>query len=180
MIAASRTVTIDNVPVRMVPTLRAGICLDRQFGGLHRLAKLVSEQSLTAAVAIIGHYHDVPGLPDKIMRAGLPSLTEPLLDYLGLLVAGPSDEGKAKPGKPITHAEWFTQLYRIGTGWLGWTSEQTLSTAPCEIAEAYKGRLELLKAVFGPGEDKPKQDAIPLETKWRNAMMMLGTRKVAA
>jgi hypothetical protein len=179
MIAACRTITIDNVPVRLVPTLRAGICLDRDFGGLHRLAQAVTEESLTAAVAIIRHHHDVPGLEEKLFKAGLHSLTEPLLDYLGLLVAGPSDEGKGKPeGKPITHAEWFKQLFAIGTGWLGWTAEQTLSTAPCEIAAAYQGRLDMFKALFG-GEEKPKAD-IPLETKWRNAMAVMGTRKVAA
>lgn len=45
-------------------------------------------------------------------------------------------------------------------GWLGWTEQQTLNTSMPAIVLAYEGRMDMLKACFGTG-DNP--DAPPAE-----------------
>ncbi len=50
----------------------------------------------------------------------------------------------------------------MGTGWLGWTEQQTLDTSIPAIELAYDGRIEMLKMCFGSGEDaKPKPSGPP-------------------
>lgn len=54
----------------------------------------------------------------------------------------------------MSHAEYHAWLFRIGTGWLGWSEADTLDSTLSGIRQAYEGRLELLKAIFG-GKDEP-------------------------
>jgi len=49
-------------------------------------------------------------------------------------------------------------MFKIGTGWLGWTPEVTLNAALWEIELAYDGKLDLLKAVYGSGETGEEDD----------------------
>ncbi|MFG1371486.1 hypothetical protein V5F32_04850 [Xanthobacter oligotrophicus] len=44
----------------------------------------------------------------------------------------------------------------MGTGWLGWTEAETLDTSMPGIVAAHKGRLAMLKAIFGSGKEEPK------------------------
>lgn len=46
----------------------------------------------------------------------------------------------------------------IGTGWIGWTEEQTLKTSIPVILAAYRGRVKMLNSVLG-GDDTPKPGA---------------------
>lgn len=43
----------------------------------------------------------------------------------------------------------------VGTGWIGWTEEQTLDTSIPAIEMAYRGRCKMLNAIFGGGDDTP-------------------------
>jgi hypothetical protein len=52
----------------------------------------------------------------------------------------------------MSFTEYHAKLFRLATGWLGWTPEAAYDATPTEITEAYKGRLELLSAVFGSGD----------------------------
>lgn len=66
------------------------------------------------------------------------------------------------PGKSNRQPQDFTglleHLFEIGTGWLGWTPEDTWSAAPAEIVAAHKGRIALLKAIFGSNEKETEQN----------------------
>jgi hypothetical protein len=57
----------------------------------------------------------------------------------------------------VTHAEYHDWLLEIGMGWLGWTYDQTLDTPMPAIEAAYKGRIAMLKAIFG-GDDAPAEN----------------------
>lgn len=46
---------------------------------------------------------------------------------------------------------------KIGTGWLGWSEQETLDTSIPTILLAYEGRVEMLKACFG-GSDEPEPE----------------------
>lgn len=64
-------------------------------------------------------------------------------------------------------------------GWMGWTEADTLDTTMTGILLAFDGRQEMLKAIFGGGDDKdkPKTPTTPATpNKIRSAIRMLGGR----
>jgi hypothetical protein len=113
----------------------------------------------------------------------LSNLKFPLIAYIGRCTgietedapAEGEDKGSAE-GKTVTISEHLNGLYRTGTGWLGWTPAETLDSTPAEIIEAYKGRMEMLKAIFGGGEDKPKPETKAFtDDNVKSAFRALGT-----
>ncbi len=42
-------------------------------------------------------------------------------------------------------------------GWLGWTEQQTLQTTMASIIAAYKGRVDMFRALFGPSNRDAQQ-----------------------
>lgn len=60
--------------------------------------------------------------------------------------------------KPETFPDFYMRLFRIATGWLGWPPEAAWNATPGEIIAAYKGRTELLQAIFG-GPSGADEDA---------------------
>ena len=62
----------------------------------------------------------------------------------------------------MTVGDYLDHLFKLGTGWLGWTEAETLDTSMVAIAIAYDARIDMLQAIFG-GADKPadKPDANP-------------------
>lgn len=50
-------------------------------------------------------------------------------------------------------------------GWLGWSEEQTLDTRMPMIVLAYEGRVKMLKAVFGGGDEPPAEERDGLDVK---------------
>jgi Phage tail assembly chaperone protein, TAC len=71
-------------------------------------------------------------------------------------------------------AEYHTQLYRIGTGWLGWSPETTWNATPREITEAYGAHVEQLKAIYGAGDQdqdsRTTPDSAPLDRAGLNSL----------
>ena len=64
----------------------------------------------------------------------------------------PDNPAPASDGERITFADYHAKLYRIATGWLGWSPQHAWDATPNEILEAYQGHLEMLRAVHGGGE----------------------------
>lgn len=157
MTLAARSIDIElwGGVIRLKPTLRAAIRLEREHG-FDRLFRLLSQGSVTATTAIlVEHVEHVPPIfvPDAIRLA--PQLADHLAQMLDV---GPQPKSAAKPsGKPITLADHFTRLYQLGTGVLGWTPADTWASSPHEILAAHEGRIELidqiLVAVFGTKKD---------------------------
>jgi hypothetical protein len=52
-------------------------------------------------------------------------------------------------------------LLEIGTGWLGWGYDQTLDTPIQGIEIAHKGRLAMLRAIFGSAEKPEETKQLP-------------------
>lgn len=59
----------------------------------------------------------------------------------------------------MSQSDYFDWLLKIGMGWIGWTYEQTLDTPMLAIVDAHKGRMAMLRAIFG-GDD-PDIPSIP-------------------
>lgn len=170
-IAEEIIVNIAGEAIELHPSLRCAIRLERRPGSFRQLVQDIEEGSLTAALDIIGPHADLLFLQNRVFDV-LNTLRVPLLAYV-MACAGidpddaPSD-GKVSKAKSVPFADHLTGLYRIGTGWLGWTPEVTLDATPAEIMEAYKGRTEMLKAIFGGGEKNSPKDDRPLEEKFRS------------
>ncbi|MHC4051497.1 hypothetical protein [Bradyrhizobium sp. 25ACV] len=142
------------------PSLRAAFILYERYDGFHNLSRHLADGSLTAALDIIsativnakawGKY----ALPaNGAVVRDLLAATGDLIEFV-LVLAGADDEtsGDGDTGKPIPFDEYFTQLYQIGTGWLGWTPDDTWEATAAEIINAQKGRMDMLKALFGSKE----------------------------
>lgn len=174
-------------------SLRAAYQLERKFDGFANLVHQLSACSVSAASAVIKA--GAPDQHDKLTRflddedcaPLLPQLREiipHLIRYVVLLAGSDEQADNNKPtGDPISFQQFYENLYRIGTGWLGWTPADTWEATPAEIIEAYKGRQDLLKAIFGSNEGgKTTIDAskgAPAELKHRlNAIGDLGITSI--
>jgi hypothetical protein len=141
------------------PTLRAAFVLWERYDGFHNLTRDLGEGSLTAALDIIsativnakawGEY----ALPaNAAVVRDLMAATGELIEFVLLLAGTDKSSGKVDTGKPMPFDEYFTQLFQIGTGWLGWTPDDTWEATASEIINAQKGRMDMLKALFGSKE----------------------------
>lgn len=151
------TIRIGGEAIELRPSLRFAIRLQRRPGSFSQLAREVMEGSLTAACEIIRDHYDHPLLEVRVFDTGVNTLAVPLMAYImaliGIDLETPQEKVSDTGGVPFD--DYLGNLYRIGTGWLGWTPEETLDATPAEITEAYQGRLEMLKAIFG-GDDAPQ------------------------
>lgn len=66
------------------------------------------------------------------------------------------NEDDNKTNEPADFDKLYRRLFEIGTGWLGWTPQETLAATPVEITAAYNGRVDCLKAIFGGSNNEPK------------------------
>lgn len=79
----------------------------------------------------------------------------------------------------MSHREHHEWLFRVATGWLGWLPHEAYMADMADIENAYRGRVDLLHAIFGGGESGPGAKAkVPLGEKIKAAMSLRGTRKV--
>jgi hypothetical protein len=145
------------------PTLRAATCLE-QSHGFDKLLIDVANGNLGTMADIVRHANGADLLR---LIAGVP-----LLEVMGELISSLSrfvlllagvDPDNITPaadngGERTTFREYHAKLYRIATGWLGWTPETAWNATPTEIIEAYKGHLEMLRAVHGGTEPESTPD----------------------
>jgi hypothetical protein len=173
------TLTLGGGMISLRPTLRCGLRLESREGSFAKLIEDLQDGSLTAALFVLRGHHDHPFANVHVMDAGLEHVCASLIAFV-LQCAGidpdATAEGEADTAS-VSFSEHLTNLYRIGTGWLGWTPDTTLSATPAEITEAYKGRVELLKAVFG-GDQETKTKPKSTPDQIREAFRLLGAQTV--
>ena len=176
------TCTIGGEVIVLRPSLRNAIRLERRSGSFAGVAAKVMEGSLETACAIIRDNAAILFLEHRVLDA-LPSLQEPLIAYVAACagIDASADhrtitENKASEAVPFR--DYLESLYRIGTGWLGWPPSVTLDATPAEITEAYKGRVDFLRAVFGASEDTTTSKPGDLGDKFKAVFSGLNTTKV--
>lgn len=158
------TITIGGEAFELRPTLRAAITLERRQG-LATLFPEIIAGHLGRTVDLIAATSVQPVAPDAVAAAlaraplgvGINAAKAPLLGVVfGLMGIDPDappteDDGKRKDAPSLTTADALAKLFKIATGWLGWSPADTYAATPLEITAAYEGRLDLLKAIFGDG-----------------------------
>lgn len=159
------TLRVEGEAILLRPTLRVAMRLDRKFHGFAAVYRGVLEGSFTVMAEIIREGSVSPtSFPDYLdaiaampLRKGIEPIRLALLTFVGILSGIDADnDNEAPSGEPMTAADYYTRLFEIGTGWLGWTPEQTWEATPAEIRAAYRGRLDMLKAIFGSGQSGEK------------------------
>lgn len=149
-------------PFSLRPSLRAACILHQRFG-LDRLGALIHEGNVTAIAQIIATCSVVPIAAEDVLASlvkpplapTLDRLLEPLTDILYGLAGIDPDEPVSRrqrdpeTGRKPTWAEIHTTLFRQATGWCGMSPAEAWASTPIEIAEAMKGRLDMLSVLVG-------------------------------
>jgi hypothetical protein len=164
-LAASEVeVTVGKETYLLRPSLRAAFRLEQKYNGFDKLIHAVFTGHLAAYGDVIKEgTGQRSALTDYLAQAGdtplivsLEMLVQPMVQFI-IALTGTETAMEAAKGTPISFKDYHTRLFRIATGWLGWTPDAAWNATPAEILEAYQGRTEMLAAVFGgkqEGDDK--------------------------
>lgn len=167
-LADETKITVGSKKFTLRPSLRAAVRLHEDYNGLHNLYTAIGSGGVSAALDLIGAACSDPRLvvllAYEVDKCALENSVWSIRDQLQAFVLKLSghDDADGEPtstGKPIPYDEYFTTLYRIATGWLGWEPNAAWDATPAEIIEAQKGRIELLRAIFG-GEEKQESESL--------------------
>ena len=156
---ASREVTLAHLgnQVRLRASLRAAAQLHDLHGGFAELFRKVEEFHTETIRQII----QVAAVDRKAADAfqaqaatqPLQTLAEathgPLMVFCAALLPAPSQSTSAAIGKLMAWPDAFAELYRIATGWLGWTPETAWNSHPDEITAALDGHVQKLTLMNG-------------------------------
>lgn len=148
------------------PTLRCAYRLERRYDGFEPLARAIMDGSLIAISNLLleaapTQFSSLADVAEQVATdlANLDSLAAQLLPFIFAL-CGVEDDNPAKStddtattAKPEPLSKFYIRLFSIATGWLGWTPDAAWNATPAEIIAAYKGRSELLGAIFGTTQD---------------------------
>lgn len=184
------TIKIGALPIRLRASLRAAMRLERRQGGFGAIMQRLGDGSLSTAADIIAEcsveHHDVETVLDvlehvtlgKVLPLITPSLVDLVFALAGLDPDAPASTD-AETADAISYAAHHVRLYRIATGWLGWSPAEAWDASPAEILEAYRGRVDLLKAIFGGGDEPEKAKSnLSFGEKAKLAMQSFGTKIV--
>ena len=148
--------------VRLRPSLRAATHLERLHDGFESLFNRVESFDTATIREIIrvsaNDQNDADAFLTATANAPLHTLlaTQNQIISLctGLIPTPPEPEQPIKAhGKPMPWPEVFARLYKIATGWLGWTPSTAWKATPDEIAQAFEGLTEKLKAIHGSADE---------------------------
>ncbi|QOZ76720.1 hypothetical protein XH83_15425 [Bradyrhizobium sp. CCBAU 53351] len=155
-----------SVTLTLRPSLRAAFRLAHSYSGFESLFQAISEGNLTAISDLITMtcadqlgWAEYARNEDPSMIPALMAAREQLLAFIPALCGVTNSDSEPQSGEPLSFEEYFTQLYQIGTGWLGWTPEATWAATAAEIINAKEGRVEMLAAIFGKRDDTETIDA---------------------
>ena len=165
---------LDGTSVTLRASLRAAVALTSYPEGFAGLIDQITRQSLTATRAVIlaaatdrrearAYLHQTASLP---LASFLPDAQAAALAILAALFQAGDDaqtdapsQGKSEdttPRKPWR--EHYADLYRFGTGWLGWPPETVWTASPAELSEAFAAHADRLIAMNGGSKDEDPAD----------------------
>jgi len=174
------TIEIAGEAFVLRPTLLAAMRLTKKHGNFVKLYKLILSDHTGAIEDVIREGTGSTYTAEMFancwddesisLRAQLEHVKPAAIAFVAQLAGIGDDQPDAAPsGKPMPFAEFYTELFAIGTGALGWTPADTWAATPAEIITAHKGRVKLigdiLKAVFGSTDDTPDAPTTPVPTK---------------
>jgi hypothetical protein len=169
------TAQVGKCSVTLRPSLRACARLVHRYGDHGAILSALLAGNLSVCVDVIRECATdkirteliLSEITDAGLATSLANLVEPLssviLSMLGVDI-DTSKEPEAKAdttAKPFSMSDYYQHLYKLGTGWCGWSPAETWAATPREILTAYNGRLDMLQAIFG-SSDKQDDPESPL------------------
>ncbi|ETD84043.1 phage tail assembly chaperone [Rhodobacter capsulatus] len=159
-LARSEEVTVHygRWAVVLRPSLRAAMTLERLQGGWPGLISDLGQFRVQTLWAIIRasavDRNAAEALLASFAVAPIAAVKEAVIAPLGALLTlflAPMTETTeaTTPAQSKPWAEAYAELYRFGTGWLGWSPAETWAATPTEIAQAIDGKLAHLIALNG-------------------------------
>lgn len=153
--------------VTLRASLRAAMALENLPGGISAVWDGIARQKLTVLHAVIRASATDRAQAERLIAH---AATHPLAHFahcaqaacLALIAAYlPADQGEATPStntvaKPLR--EYFADLYRFGTGWLGWPPSEVWNASPAELEAAFLAHVDRLM-MMTPGAKAPEQTA---------------------
>jgi len=140
--------------VALRASLRAAVALERYPGGFEGLFVRLGQESLTALYAVIraaatDRAEAERLLADTAREPLAPFASEAQAACLALLSVilttgqqGEAPKPSTAPAKPIS--EHFADLYRYGTGWLGWPPSEVWNASIAELEAAITAHFDRL------------------------------------
>ena len=127
-------------------SLRVAVALDALPGGIPEVWDGIARQKLTTLHAVIRAAATDRAEAERLLAH---AATHPLAQFalcaqaacLALLVAvltpaqGGAEPSETGPGKPLR--DYFADLYRFGTGWLGWPPSEVWNASIAELEAAF-------------------------------------------
>ena len=163
---ADDEITITLAPSRVFvlrASLRAAFRLFELYGTYAALSNAIASGSFSALCDVITfactdrqELVRFRATTDQLnLRDAILDNRDKLLEFV-LILAGSKQSGgePSEPTKPITFEEYHSRLFRVATGWLGWTPETAWNATASEIVNAQQGRIEFISAVFGGKKDQ--------------------------
>jgi hypothetical protein len=157
-------VDYEGIIIVLRPSLRAATYLERLHDGFPNLLEKV-EQFDSTTIRLVVQIASIDKIAAQRLMSesrcnplsGFVQATQgAILELCGALMphAPEIEEPVASKSatKPMAWSDAFRELYRIATGWLGWTPEQAWCATPSEITEAFSGHIAKLKAIHGSDE----------------------------
>ena len=172
---ADSEIVIGHETIRLRPTLGAAFRLEQKYHGFHNLFNAVASGSVSALSDVIKEgcgqtsaltdYLDSSSEDDPLVIS-LDLVIRQVCTFLLALSGNDAADVVGDHGikEQITYLEYHTKLYRLATGWLGWSPEIAWAATPVEILEAQKGRVEMLKAVFGGKQEDGEETTTDLRS----------------
>ncbi len=152
------------------PSLRAAIQLERLHDGFDKLFQRLSQfETRTLATAITATATDRAAAQALLLDARSEPLRPLQLATQTPVIAVcteflPAPAGDDENGRhPIPWADFYTKLFEIATGWLGWPPHTAWAATPKEILSAFNGLSDKLKAIHGAESDDEAAKTGPTE-----------------
>jgi hypothetical protein len=161
-------ITICSQAFRLKASLRAARYLNQKYDGFGNLARAISTGTFeayqdlieeccsdpAALNAFLKPFHDPSALMTPLGDSMLANRDE-LLEFVLVLSGGKRSRDDTAPvGEPMTFEEYFVSLFKLGTGWVGWSAKDTNEASPQEIMQAAEACQAKLKACFGGKSDE--------------------------
>ena len=150
--------------VRLMPSLRAATILERLHDGFATLFRHIEDfntatireiirVSATDHAAADAYLRAIANAP---LRSLIASTHRQIIDLCtGLIPTPPETAHRPKTDdRPLPWPEVYKRLYMIATGWLGWPPATAWAATPDEIALAFDGLTEKLKAIHGGADQE--------------------------
>ena len=136
--------------------------MERQHGGFDKIIHAIAGGNLGVMADVVresGNADLLNCIGKLPLRDAIAQLVDPLSAHVLALAGVDADSSTAKSGaERIPFSEYFPMLFRLATGWCGMSPSEAWAATPAEITEAYKGRRELLSAMFGGGKSTDEPD----------------------